>query len=70
MFSVAAVQYCLSDSAEETLTRIRPLIIAAVSGRAHWYVLLRARAIETGCFVVAQRNLARMPMGGKPMGIR
>ncbi len=29
MFSVAAVQYCSSDSAEETLTRIRPLIVAA-----------------------------------------
>ena len=23
------------------------------SGRAHWHILLRARAIETGCFVIA-----------------
>ncbi len=30
-----------------------PAAFTATSGRAHWHVLLRARAIETGCFVVA-----------------
>ena len=30
-----------------------PAAFAATTGRLHWHVLLRARAIETGCFVVA-----------------
>ena len=30
-----------------------PAAFTAVTGRAHWHVLLRARAIETGCFVFA-----------------
>ena len=30
-----------------------PAAFAVATGRAHWEVLLRARAIETGCFVLA-----------------
>ena len=30
-----------------------PSAFTAVSGAAHWHVLLRARAIETGCYVIA-----------------
>lgn len=30
-----------------------PAAFTAVTGAAHWHVLLRARAIETGCYVVA-----------------
>jgi deaminated glutathione amidase len=30
-----------------------PAAFTAVTGRAHWHVLLRARAIETGCFLLA-----------------
>jgi len=30
-----------------------PAAFTRVTGAAHWHVLLRARAIETGCFVVA-----------------
>ncbi|QQP88971.1 carbon-nitrogen hydrolase family protein [Skermanella sp. TT6] len=30
-----------------------PSAFTVPTGRAHWHVLLRARAIETGCFVVA-----------------
>jgi predicted amidohydrolase len=30
-----------------------PAAFTAVTGRAHWHVLLRARAIETGSFVIA-----------------
>ncbi len=30
-----------------------PAAFSPVSGEAHWHVLLRARAIETGCFIVA-----------------
>jgi deaminated glutathione amidase len=30
-----------------------PSAFTVPTGRAHWHVLLRARAIETGCFVIA-----------------
>ena len=30
-----------------------PSAFARATGEAHWHVLLRARAIETGCFVIA-----------------
>jgi predicted amidohydrolase len=30
-----------------------PAAFTEFTGRAHWHVLLRARAIETGCFVIA-----------------
>jgi predicted amidohydrolase len=30
-----------------------PAAFAKVTGKAHWHVLLRARAIETGCFMLA-----------------
>ena len=30
-----------------------PAAFTKVSGQAHWHVLLRARAIETGCFIFA-----------------
>ena len=30
-----------------------PAAFTAPTGRAHWHTLLRARAIETGCFVIA-----------------
>lgn len=30
-----------------------PAAFSPVSGAAHWHVLLRARAIETGCFILA-----------------
>lgn len=31
---------------------IYPSAFTAVTGRAHWELLLRARAVETGCFVL------------------
>ena len=30
-----------------------PAAFTKVSGAAHWHILLRARAIETGCYVIA-----------------
>ncbi|NRB40225.1 MAG: carbon-nitrogen hydrolase family protein [Pseudomonadales bacterium] len=30
-----------------------PAAFTAVTGQAHWHVLTRARAIETGCFIIA-----------------
>lgn len=41
----------LGKAGAEILTE--PAAFSPVSGAAHWHVLLRARAIETGCFVLA-----------------
>jgi predicted amidohydrolase len=39
-----------------------PAAFTVPTGRAHWHVLLRARAIETGCFVfTAMRDPCRPP---------
>lgn len=34
-----------------------PALFTVPTGRAHWHVLLRARAIETGCFVLAPAQI-------------
>ena len=41
----------LSNAGAEILAA--PAAFTVPTGRAHWHVLLRARAIEAGCFVVA-----------------
>ena len=41
----------LAQAGAEVLTV--PAAFTKTSGQAHWHVLLRARAIETGCFVLA-----------------
>jgi predicted amidohydrolase len=41
----------LSDAGAEILAA--PAAFTVPTGKAHWHVLLRARAIEAGCFVVA-----------------
>lgn len=41
----------LSDAGARILTV--PAAFTVPTGRAHWHVLLRARAIEAGCFVIA-----------------
>lgn len=38
------------------------------SGKAHWHVLLRARAIETGCFVVAPAQCGTHADGRRTYG--
>lgn len=38
-----------------------PAAFTAPTGRAHWHVLLRARAIETGCFVLAPAQSGEHP---------
>ena len=38
-----------------------PSAFTATTGRAHWTVLLRARAIETGAYVVAPAQVGRHP---------
>lgn len=41
----------LSDAGAEILAT--PAAFTVPTGQAHWHVLLRARAIEAGCFVIA-----------------
>ncbi len=38
-----------------------PSAFTQVTGEAHWHVLLRARAIETGCFVIAPAQTGTHP---------
>lgn len=44
-----------------------PAAFSPVTGRAHWQTLLQARAIETGCFVLAPAQTGTHPIAvGKP----
>ena len=44
-----------------------PAAFSPISGAAHWHTLLRARAIETGCFVLAPAQCGDHPISvGKP----
>ncbi|MGQ9369123.1 carbon-nitrogen hydrolase family protein [Azospirillum sp. ST 5-10] len=45
-----------------------PAAFTVPTGRAHWHVLLRARAIETGCFVVAPAQVGTHDQGRKTYG--
>ena len=45
-----------------------PSAFARPTGRAHWHVLLRARAIETGCFVFAPAQCGEHAEGRKTYG--
>jgi predicted amidohydrolase len=38
-----------------------PAAFTRTTGRAHWHVLLRARAIETGCYVIAPAQCGTHP---------
>lgn len=46
-----ALFQALADAGADILTV--PAAFSPVTGAAHWHTLLRARAIETGCFVIA-----------------
>jgi predicted amidohydrolase len=45
-----------------------PSAFTKFTGRAHWHVLLRARAIETGCFVFAPAQCGTHAEGRKTYG--
>ncbi len=45
-----------------------PAAFAQHTGQAHWHVLLRARAIETGSFVIAPGQCGEHPGGRKTFG--
>lgn len=45
-----------------------PAAFTRTTGQAHWHVLLRARAIETGCFVIAPAQGGRHEDGRETFG--
>ncbi|MDX2113145.1 MAG: carbon-nitrogen hydrolase family protein [Alphaproteobacteria bacterium] len=45
-----------------------PSAFTQITGEAHWHVLLRARAIEHGCFVVAPAQTGTHPGGRNTYG--
>ena len=45
-----------------------PAAFTVPTGRAHWHTLLRARAIETGCFVVAPAQTGSHDKGRQTYG--
>jgi deaminated glutathione amidase len=45
-----------------------PSVFTVPTGSAHWHVLLRARAIENGCFVFAPAQWGEHPVGRRSYG--
>ena len=45
-----------------------PAAFTATTGAAHWHVLLRSRAIETGSYIFAPGQCGRRPWGRKTYG--
>jgi predicted amidohydrolase len=56
----------LAQAGAEVLTI--PSAFTVPTGRAHWHVLMRARAIETGCFVIAPAQWGEHAEGRKTYG--
>lgn len=56
----------LAQTGAEVLTI--PAAFTRVTGEAHWHVLVRARAIETGCFVVAPAQGGKHEDGRETFG--
>jgi predicted amidohydrolase len=54
-----ALHRALAEAGATILTS--PAAFTVPTGRAHWHALLRARAIETGCFVLAAAQVGRHP---------
>lgn len=60
-----ALHRALAEAGASILTS--PAAFTVPTGRAHWHTLLRARAIETGCFVLAPAQCGDHPAReGKP----
>ena len=62
----AALYRALAQAGADFLTV--PSAFTRVTGEAHWHVLLRARAIETGCFVFAAAQGGRHENGRSTYG--
>ena len=61
-----ALHHALAAAGAEILTV--PAAFTVPTGAAHWEVLLRARAIETGCFVVAAAQAGQHQNGRATYG--
>lgn len=59
----AALHRALAQAGAQVLAV--PSAFARPTGEAHWHVLLRARAIETGCFVIAAAQTGVHPGSGR-----
>jgi predicted amidohydrolase len=62
----AALYRALAEVGTEIITV--PSAFTRTTGQAHWHVLLRARAIETGCFVVAPAQTGSHAEGRQTFG--
>ena len=62
----AALYRALAQAGASILTV--PSAFTKVTGEAHWHVLLRARAIETGSYVVAPAQCGTHPGGRQTFG--
>jgi predicted amidohydrolase len=62
----AALYRALAQAGAEILAI--PAAFTAPTGKAHWEVLLRARAIETGCFVIAPAQGGKHEDGRRTWG--
>lgn len=61
-----ALHRALAKAGADILTV--PAAFTAATGVAHWHVLLRARAIETGCFVIAPAQTGTHEGGRRTFG--
>jgi predicted amidohydrolase len=62
----AALYRALAEAGSSILTV--PAAFTRTTGKAHWHILLRARAIETGCFVVAAAQCGTHAEGRQTFG--
>ena len=62
----AGLYGALSDAGAEILTV--PAAFTVPTGKAHWHILLRARAIESACFVIAAAQTATHEDGRETFG--
>lgn len=62
----AALYRALAQAGAEMITV--PAAFTAYTGKAHWHVLLRTRAIETGCFILAAAQTGTHETGRATFG--
>lgn len=62
----AALYRALAEGGAELIAV--PSAFTRTTGQAHWHVLLRARAIETGCFVIAPAQCGTHAEGRQTYG--
>ena len=83
-FTAACVQFTAGPEPEANLRQVGelvrrardagadflsvPSVFTVPTGRAHWHVLLRARAIENGCYVFAPAQWGEHAAGRKSYG--